>query len=30
MWGPEAYFPAQIAGYMELHNAIVTDDDIEQ
>jgi hypothetical protein len=29
-WGPEAYLPAQIAGYMALHNAIVTDGDIEQ
>ena len=29
-WGPEAYFPAQIAGYMALHNALVVDDDMEQ
>jgi hypothetical protein len=24
-WGPEAYMPAQLAGYLELHNAIMTD-----
>jgi hypothetical protein len=24
-WGPEAYMPAQLAGYLELHNAIMQD-----
>lgn len=25
-WGPEAYMPAQLAGYLSIHNAIMTDD----
>lgn len=24
-WGPEAYMPAQLAGYLELHNSIMQD-----
>jgi hypothetical protein len=26
-FGPEAYAPAQCAGYLDIHNAIVTEDD---
>ena len=26
-FGPEAYAPAQAAGYLDIHNAIVTSDD---
>jgi len=25
-WGPEAYAPAQLAGYLAIHNAICDDD----
>ena len=25
-WGPEAYAPAQLAGYLDIHNAICDDD----
>ena len=27
-WGPEAYAPAQLAGYLDLHNAIHSHDDL--
>lgn len=29
-WGPEAYAPAQCAGYLEIHNAITTPDQEER
>lgn len=29
-FGPEAYVPAQMAGYMEIHNALFTGKDEEQ
>jgi len=25
-WGPEAYMPAQMAGYLSIHNSIMPDD----
>jgi hypothetical protein len=28
-WGPESYLPAQVAGYLTIHNAIMSDEDIE-
>ncbi len=27
-WGPEAYAPAQLAGYLDLHNAIHSHEDL--
>jgi hypothetical protein len=27
-WGPEAYAPAQLAGFLDLHNSIYTFDDL--
>lgn len=29
-WGPEAYGPAQLAGYLTLHNSLYSDADIEE
>lgn len=29
-WGPEAYTPAQCSGFLDIHNAIHTDEDLSE